>query len=136
VGRFKARRGGKAGQPPRSIREIGPGEGDGGRPGRPPDMPVINLRKCPLEEAVRRLDRQVPLYARQGRPEVLVIHGKGLGSPDGRGVLGEAVRDWCLAHPRLVREWRLAPPSWGGEGVTILTLAPASGEGVATRGNP
>ena len=71
---------------------------------------------------MHRLSHQVTAYARQGRREVLVVHGRGRGSPDGRGVLGEAVRAWCRDRPDLVREWRVAPPSWGGDGAVVLTL--------------
>jgi DNA-nicking Smr family endonuclease len=112
MGRFKARRGGKEGRQPS-------GGGPGTRPERPPE---VFLRKCTFDEAVRRLDQQVPAYVRQGRQEILVVHGKGLGSPEGRGVLGEAVRDWCLRRGDLVLDWRPAPPAWGGDGATVLRL--------------
>lgn len=71
---------------------------------------------------MHRLSHQVTAYVRQGRPEVLVVHGRGRGSPDGRGVLGDAVRDWCLDHPDLVLDWRVAPPGWGGDGAVVLRL--------------
>ncbi|HOX24511.1 MAG TPA: Smr/MutS family protein [Candidatus Krumholzibacteria bacterium] len=113
MGRFKARRSGRQTQAP------APGAPDGVRPARPPE---IFLRKCTWAEAMLRLDQQVRAHARQGRREILVVHGKGLGSPDGRGVLGSAVCDWCSQHPDLVIEWRPAPPAWGGDGAKILTL--------------
>jgi DNA-nicking Smr family endonuclease len=112
MGRFKARRGGKQDRP----RDAGDA---GARPERPPE---IFLRKCSYDEALRRLDQQVPGYVRQGRREILVVHGKGLGSPDQRGVLGDAVREWCLRRRDLVLEWRPAPPAWGGDGATVLSL--------------
>jgi len=113
VGRFKARRGGR--------QASGPGAGPPvpARPARPPE---IFLRKCTWDEAMLRLDQQVRAHARQGRREILVVHGKGRGSPDGRGVLGGAVRAWCHQHPALVVEWRPAPPAWGGDGAVLLTL--------------
>ncbi len=114
MGRYKSRRGGRQGPP-----QDPPPDAD---PLRPPRPPEIFLRMCPWEEAMRRLDHQVRAYVRQGRGEVLVVHGRGRGSPDGRGVLGDAVRGWCLDHPDLVLDWRVAPPSWGGDGAMVLQL--------------
>lgn len=115
--RFKARRGGRqARQDPAAPASQPP-------PGRLPRPPEIFLRKCVFEEAMHRLEQQVRAYASQGRSEILVVHGKGRGSPDGQGVLGPAVRDWCQAHPQLVRRWRPAPPAWGGDGAVVLELA-------------
>ena len=118
MGRSKSRRGGK---------RDGDRDQDGGadrpdRPDRPERPPEIFLRMCAYDEAMLRLDQQVHAYWRQGRGEILVVHGKGRGSPDGRGVLGDAVRDWCLRRTDLVREWRPAPPKWGGDGAVVLTL--------------
>ncbi len=71
---------------------------------------------------MHRLSHQVKAYVRQGRDEVLVVHGRGHGSPDGRGVLGDAVRTWCTDNADLVVDWRTAPQHWGGEGAVVLTL--------------
>ncbi len=90
--------------------------------GRPPRPPEIFLRQLRYEDALRRLEHQVRAHVRHGTGEVLVVHGRGRGSPEGRGVLGGAVRDWCNAHPELVSDWRSAPPSWGGDGALVLTL--------------
>jgi DNA-nicking Smr family endonuclease len=114
MGRFKARRGGKQDRGSRPAGDDAPA-----RPERPPQ---IFLRMCSYEEALLRLDQQVRAYARQGRPEILVVHGMGHGSPGGRGILGDAVRDWCLRRGDLVLDWRPAPPGWGGDGAVVLTL--------------
>ena len=119
MGRFKSRRGGKRDG---DHDQDGDGASRPGRPGRPDRPPEIFLRMCSYDEAMLRLDQQVNAYVRQGRGEILVVHGKGHGSPDGRGVLGNAVRDWCLRRTDLVREWRPAPPKWGGDGAVVLTL--------------
>ena len=113
MGRHRSRRGGRRPATP---------AGDAAHAARSPRPPEIFLRLCPWEEAMHRLSHQVTAYLRQGRREVLVVHGRGRGSPDGRGVLGEAVREWCRDHPDLVRDWRVAPPSWGGDGAVVLTL--------------
>lgn len=114
MGRFKSRRGGKNARDGRPT-----GEAPDPRADRPPE---IFLRMCSYDEAMLRLGQQVPAYVRQGRVEILVVHGKGHGSPDGRGVLGDAVRDWCQRRADLVLDWRPAPPAWGGDGAVILTL--------------
>ena len=113
MGRHKSRRGAREPQPPAT---------DGQPASRPARPPEIHLRMVPYDEALRRLDHQVRAHVRQGRGEIVVVHGKGHGSPDGRGVLGPAVRAWCNDHPDLVLDWRPAPPSWGGDGAVILTL--------------
>lgn len=117
MGRFKARRGGrKAHQDPAEA------AGDPVRDDRTNRPPEIFLRKCTFDEALRRLDQQVRAHAAHGHREVLVVHGRGLGSPQGQGVLGDAVRQWCVAHPQLVNGWRPAQPSWGGDGAVVLDL--------------
>jgi hypothetical protein len=114
MGRFKSRRGGKQDR----ARKAEP-DAPAPRPARPPE---IFLRMCSYEDALLRLDQQVKAYVRQGRPEILVVHGMGHGSPGGRGVLGDAVRDWCNRRGDLVLDWRPAPPGWGGDGAVVLTL--------------
>ncbi len=84
--------------------------------------PEIMLRKLGLQEALERLEAQVTAYARQGREEVLVVHGKGQNSPGGRSVLGPEVRTWCENHPRLVSSWSEAPRKWGGSGAIVVEL--------------
>ncbi len=113
MGRHKSRRGGRQEPEPPSQDQA---------PGRPARPPEIFLRMCTWDQAMQRLTHQITAYVRQGRAEVLVVHGKGHGSPDGRGVLGDAARQWCLDHPDLVRDWRVAPPSWGGDGAMVLNL--------------
>ena len=58
---------------------------DDRKPGAPPE---IHLRKLKLTEAMHRLETQLAAFARQGRREVLVVHGKGQNSPGGTPVLG------------------------------------------------
>ena len=41
------------------------------------------LRKLTVDEALERLETQLPAYAHQNTPEVLLIHGKGTNSPGG-----------------------------------------------------
>jgi dsDNA-specific endonuclease/ATPase MutS2 len=84
--------------------------------------PGILLRKLTVEEALFRLRTQLLAYADKGQREVLVVHGKGLNSLQGRSVLGPEVRDWCDKNPSLVLSWRQAPAKWGGEGAIVVVL--------------
>lgn len=94
-----------------------------GRPRRGPEPPpTIHLRKLTAEEALARLDTQLRAFLRQGRGEILVIHGKGQGSAGGISILGPLVREWCDQHPAVVAGWREAPTYWGGSGAIVVTL--------------
>ena len=94
------------------------------KPVRDDAPPSIHLRKLTIDEALSRMEAQLRAYAGQGRPEVLVIHGKGQGSVGGISVLGPEVRNWCDQHPALVSSWREAPPRWGGSGAIVVVLHP------------
>jgi len=89
------------------------------KPGAPPE---ILLRKLTVTEALDRLKTQLQAYARQGKKEVLVVHGKGHNSPGGMSVLGPEVRLWCDDQPALVASWSEAPAQWGGEGAIVVKL--------------
>ncbi len=94
-----------------------------GKPRRGPEPPpTIHLRKLTVDEALGRLETQLRGYQRQGRSEILVIHGKGQGSEGGISILGPLVREWCDNHPALVAGWREAPGYWGGSGAIVVTL--------------
>lgn len=93
------------------------------RPVRDPAAPpAVHLRKLKAEEALARLEFQLRAFAAKDQSEVLVIHGKGSNSPGGVSVLGPLVRQWCDAHPTLVKSWRIAPTGWGGEGAIVIVL--------------
>jgi DNA-nicking Smr family endonuclease len=110
----------------RSIRYEAEEEWPEDRQARADDAPpAIHLRKLTLDEALERLEHQLRLHRGHGRREVLVVHGRGHGSPGGVGVLGPAVREWCGAHPGLVGSWREAPRRWGGPGAIVVVLTRA-----------
>jgi DNA-nicking Smr family endonuclease len=80
------------------------------------------LRRLREAVAIAILAQRVPLHARAGDTELLVVVGKGRGSPGGESILGPAVRAWCAANPRWVSAVREAPAREGGQGVLILSL--------------
>jgi dsDNA-specific endonuclease/ATPase MutS2 len=130
MGRKKSRRPGNApGRSPRrglrrSIRYDAVTELDEDRgPARDPAAPpAVHLRLLKAEEALERLEFQLRAFAAKGQSEVLVVHGKGSNSPGGVSVLGPLVRSWCDDNPAVVRSWRIAPSSWGGEGAIVVVL--------------
>jgi DNA mismatch repair protein MutS2 len=78
--------------------------------------PALNLRGLTVEEALERLDKYLDDAFLAGLAEVRIIHGKGTGAV--RGAVHEALHN----HP-LVSGFRLAEPSAGGAGVTLVTVA-------------
>jgi dsDNA-specific endonuclease/ATPase MutS2 len=88
--------------------------------------PEIMVRKLQAVEALERLEFQIRSFARQGQNEVLVVHGKGQGSPGGVSVLGPLVRQWCDDCSHLVDSWREAPDKWGGSGAIVVVLKKGS----------
>lgn len=96
-------------------------DGDGPRPsGTPP--PTINLRHLRAEEALAVFEAAVARHAARGTRELLVVHGRGHGSPGGRPVIGPMIRKWCEGHPGAVTGWREAPRDWGGAGASVVGL--------------
>ena len=88
--------------------------------------PEITVRKLTAAEALDRLEFQTRSYARQGKSEVLVVHGKGQNSPGGISVLGPLVRKWCDENPHLIESWSEAPRKWGGAGAIVVVLKKGS----------
>ncbi|MEM9381522.1 MAG: Smr/MutS family protein [Planctomycetota bacterium] len=54
----------------------------------------VDLHGCTVDRAERRLREELTRCRAAGRSPVLVITGKGYGSPGGNGVLGPAVEAW------------------------------------------
>lgn len=77
----------------------------------------LDLRGARVEEAVRRLDDYLDAAYLARLPFARIIHGKGTGA------LRKAVKERVETHP-LVSKVIPAPPKEGGEGVTIIHLAP------------
>lgn len=85
-------------------------------PRAPAEAPrEIDLRGLRVEEAVRKLGREVDLSLRAGLGEVRVIHGFGTGA------LGHAATDFLRRHPQ-VSHFRSGKPEEGGGGVLVVTF--------------
>ena len=78
-------------------------------------------------EAARKL-LQLFLQEATGRGLrcVLVIHGKGLNSQDGEGVLRKLTRHWLTQHPQVLAFCN-AQPRDGGSGAVVVLLKAAQG---------
>lgn len=77
----------------------------------------LDLRGQRVEQALRNLDEYIDTAYLSGLPFARVIHGKGTGA------LRKAVRETVEGHP-LVSKVTAARPNEGGEGVTIIHMAP------------
>jgi DNA mismatch repair protein MutS2 len=77
----------------------------------------IHLRRLTIDEALLKLDQYLHDAFMAGRYQVRVVHGKGT------GMLRQAVRKELARHP-LVQSYRPGEYGEGGEGVTIVELAP------------
>ncbi len=87
-----------------------------------PKPPEVHLRLMRAEEALAKLEMMVELHRRQGTPELLVVHGKGLHSEGGEPVIAPLARRWCDEHRESVASWSEAPRGWGGPGAIVLRL--------------
>jgi DNA mismatch repair protein MutS2 len=77
----------------------------------------VYLRQLTIDEALLKLDQFLHDAFMAGLYQVRVVHGKGTGT------LRQAVRDKLAKHP-LVQSYRPGVYGEGGEGVTIVELAP------------
>lgn len=77
----------------------------------------LDLRGTRVEEALERLDNYIDAAYLSGLPFARIIHGKGTGA------LRRAIQDRVREHALILKSV-IAPPKEGGEGVTIIYMAP------------
>jgi DNA-nicking Smr family endonuclease len=84
----------------------------------------LDLHGVRARELEARLDIAIRQCLRRPRGRLLVIHGKGLHSAGGAGVLAEAVVELLTAerHGRHVRAFSTAPARLGGSGALAVEL--------------
>ena len=88
---------------------------------------TVDLHGLTVDEATRRLAAVVRRWRGSGQC-VRAIVGKGHHSPQGVGVLREAIPAWLdgVGH-RWVAEWRWARPNEGGDGAIVARLRRKTG---------
>ncbi|GAB4203952.1 MAG: hypothetical protein OHK0013_18510 [Sandaracinaceae bacterium] len=92
---------------------------------------TLDLHGLREAEAEDRAARWIREQHRRGARRLLLVHGKGLHSPEGVAVLRTAVRrvlEASIATP-LVLAFASAPPALGGTGATLVELAREKGRG-------
>ena len=82
---------------------------------------TLDLHGMKQAEATDALESFVEDALDAGIEKVAIIHGKGLHSQDGEGVLKD-LTDAVLSRLGVVREAKLAKPAYGGSGVTWVIL--------------
>ena len=86
----------------------------------------ISVRHLTRDEARSKLERFLRAQRREGNWFVLVIHGKGLGAPEGLPVLAPLVPKWLAGwKPELVVGWGKAHQRDGGGGALYVVLTTA-----------
>ncbi len=77
----------------------------------------LDLRGEIIEDAIPTMEDYLDAAYMSGMPFVRIIHGKGTGA------LRSAIRDRLHGHP-LVKSYETGKPKEGGDGVTVVMLAP------------
>jgi len=81
----------------------------------------IDLHGLNGDNARRLLQNFLQHAARYGMRCVLIIHGKGMNSPDAQGKLRILSRHWLTQHPQVLA-WCEAPLQIGGSGAVLALL--------------
>jgi DNA-nicking Smr family endonuclease len=94
------------------------------REGLFPIQAHLDLHGLTLPEAQARLAADIPRFADMGYKTILVIHGKGLGSPDGIPVLKNNLANLLLRTSirKHILAFVTARPSDGGAGACYVLL--------------
>jgi DNA mismatch repair protein MutS2 len=77
----------------------------------------LDLRGQRVDVALQAVDKYVDAAYNSGLPFGRIIHGKGTGA------LRKAIRDQLQGH-KLIASFETAHPNEGGDGVTVIHLAP------------
>jgi len=83
----------------------------------------LDLHGHTVAEAERELRAFVRSQFVAGRRAVRVIHGKGIGSPEGKSVLKEKVRNWLRQNDAVLAFCTAGPDSGGSGAVHVLLKA-------------
>lgn len=85
--------------------------------------PTLDLHGLSVKEALQQTRDFVIASYRSGLPVVRIVYGKGLGSPDGKGVLREVIPKWCANEGKTwVTSFQREVDLKGGDGTILLYL--------------
>lgn len=85
------------------------------------DEAVLDLHGHTIEESTLLIEQFLLQCVNQRLLKVRIVHGRGLHSKDGVGVLKQLVLDE-LKKSKYVRAYGAAPPNQGGSGATYVIL--------------
>ncbi|MDZ4200924.1 MAG: Smr/MutS family protein [Gallionella sp.] len=81
----------------------------------------LDLHGLNTDDARKLLQHFLHEAEQQAARCVLVIHGKGMNSPDGTAILRRLTRHWLTQHPRVLA-YCDAPAKEGGSGAALILL--------------
>jgi len=89
-----------------------------------PDIqPTLDLHGLSVKQATSETREFIEASYRAEIPAVRIVYGKGLGSPEGRGVLREIIPRWCEKEGRIwVQSFQREVDSKGADGSIIVFL--------------
>ncbi len=86
-------------------------------------IPALDLHGLRVKEALEATEEFLRISQAQGIRQVRIIYGKGKGSPDGKGVLREAVPAWISKEgDGYVSKFQRVIDHDGGDGSIIVTI--------------
>mmetsp|Transcript_7936 Transcript_7936/g.12585 ORF Transcript_7936/g.12585 Transcript_7936/m.12585 type:complete len:153 (-) Transcript_7936:125-583(-) len=81
------------------------------------DSNTVDVRGCNLEDARDKVKDKISKCIMSGHNTVYILHGHGSG-----GVLKSKLRSWLKSEKQLIKSWKPADASDGGDAFTCLLL--------------
>lgn len=89
----------------------------------PEALPTLDLHGLSVQASLRLTEEFVTASFRAGISPVRIIYGKGINSPDGKGVLRAVIPRWCEKEGKTwVASYQREVDAKGGDGSILLFL--------------
>ena len=86
-------------------------------------QPTLDLHGLSVKESLRMTAEFVETSFRSGISPIRIVYGKGLGSPEGRGILREVIPRWCEKEGETwIESCKREVDLKGGDGSILLFL--------------
>ena len=86
-------------------------------------QPTLDLHGLSVKESLIMTERFVATSFRAGISPIRIVYGKGLNSPEGRGVLREVIPRWCEKEGKnWIASYQREVDLKGGDGSILLYL--------------